>query len=370
MAKICHITTVHRPNDIRIFWKECITLAQAGHDVSLIALNAQSETVEGIKIIGIPFAGNGRIRRMIGGVNAVYRKALRMNADIYHFHDPEFLRAGKKLKSHGKIVIYDCHEDVSRQVMNKDYLPKWCRGLLSKIVRKLEHRYSSKLSAIIVTISEHLKRFNDLEITTETIFNYPMLDEIHFNSDWSKRSNEICYIGGLFPSRGIMELVKAMEQVDWQLKLAGKYSSEQFREQLILEKGWSQVNELGFINRNGVTEVLNHSRIGICTLHPTPSYLEAFPTKIFEYMAAGIPVIASNFALHKTIVEDNKCGICVNPLDPTEIAKAINSLIADQKTAEQMGLNGRKTVLEKYSWYTEGKKLLKLYDGLIKMKKN
>ena len=82
-------------------------------------------------------------------------------------------------------------------------------------------------------------------------------------------------------------------------------------------------------------------------------------------MAAGLPVIASNFPLWKEIVEKNKCGICVNPLSPREIAAAINWMLQNPTDAAEMGRNGRKAVLEKYNWEAESKKLIKFYEEIF-----
>jgi glycosyltransferase involved in cell wall biosynthesis len=86
---------------------------------------------------------------------------------------------------------------------------------------------------------------------------------------------------------------------------------------------------------------------------------------MFEYMSAGLPVIASNFPLWKEIVEGNKCGICVDPMDPKAIASAIQWMIDHPEEAEEMGKNGRRAVETKYNWANESKKLVGLYQRLI-----
>ena len=105
--------------------------------------------------------------------------------------------------------------------------------------------------------------------------------------------------------------------------------------------------------------------MGLVTLHPLPNYKDALPVKMFEYMAAGIPVIASNFTLWQEIIEGNECGICVNPLEPRAINKAIQYLIDNPKTAQKMGENGRQAVKQKYNWAIEEKKLFLLYEKLL-----
>ena len=130
-------------------------------------------------------------------------------------------------------------------------------------------------------------------------------------------------------------------------------------------ENWSKVNTLGFLNRQQVSEVLAKSHAGIVTFLPEPNHINAQPNKMFEYMSAGLPVIASNFSLWREIIEGNQCGICVDPLNPKAIGDAIQYLVDNPQKAEQMGKNGRKAVEQKYNWSIEEKKLLTLYKHLL-----
>ena len=98
----------------------------------------------------------------------------------------------------------------------------------------------------------------------------------------------------------------------------------------------------GFVGRDELKLILEESKAGLVTLHPTPSYIEAYPVKMFEYMSAKIPTISSNFKLYKEFIEKSNCGICVNPLEPKEIAESIKYILTHSKEAQQMGKNGRK----------------------------
>jgi glycosyltransferase involved in cell wall biosynthesis len=86
---------------------------------------------------------------------------------------------------------------------------------------------------------------------------------------------------------------------------------------------------------------------------------------MFEYMSASLPLITSNFPFWKEIVEGNNCGICVNPLNPQEIADAIKYIINNPKEAEKMGKNGRDAVEKKYNWTIEEIKLFKVYESIV-----
>jgi glycosyltransferase involved in cell wall biosynthesis len=337
-------------------------------DVSLICVNGVTKEINNVKILNVPVSFSGRLQRFTKVVDAVYKKALEVNADIYHLHDPELLRIATKLKKKGKKVIYDAHEDLPRQILSKPYLNKSVARFLSKIIERYENVIASKLDGI-VTATPHIKeRFLKINPNTENINNFPLLEELEFNQNplpFSERKS-ICYVGGIMNNRGIKEMINALQYIgpETQLELAGVFSPQT----LLLEsqklENWKKVKYHGFIDRAKIIDLYSRSYAGLVVLHPTVNYQVSLPIKMFEYMAAGIPVVASNFPLWKDIIEKNKCGICVNPLNPEEIAEAVNYLYNNPKEAEEMGKRGKKAVLDKYNWTQEEQKLFEFYEKL------
>lgn len=366
--KVCHITTVHPQMDSRIFQKECRSLAHAGFDTTLLVMNGTSETVDGVKIISVNHEVKGRVKRILSAGKHIFKKAVEVDADVYHLHDPELLRIAVKLKKKtGAKVIYDSHEDLPKQVLDKHWIPAFIRSTVSKLVYKYEMKKASKLDGIISVTDNICNRFKKANKNVCLVANYPILSEMDskYKTLPKKEERAICYIGGLFPTRGIKELVQALEHCDAVLNLAGNFSSEAFENEVKGLSGWKKVNFYGYVSKTEIAEILLKSNVGIVTLHPTKSYKESLPIKLFEYMSASLPVIASDFEMWKPLVLENNCGIMVDPLNVPELAKQIDYLLDHKSESEQMGKAGYEAVHKKYSWKTQEAALITFYNKLL-----
>ena len=364
MTKVCHMTSVHPNKDIRILYKECVTLADNGYEVVLIA-PGEDLVENNVQIKGIGLSGTNRLKRMLFMGKKVYKLALKENADIYHFHDPELLPYGLKLKKMGKKVIYDSHEDVPRQILAKHWIPSKMRKIISKFYEKYEKAVAKRLD-YVVTVTDHIADiFKKYHCKVVVVKNFPLLNDIQCKLDnYATRENIICYAGGVTEQRGITTLIKAISDLDIQLNIAGSLS-EEYKERLKCLPGWDKVNYVGYLDREGISRLYNESRIGMVTLKDTPNHRYSLPIKMFEYMAAGIPIIVSNFPTWVEVIEEVHCGLCVNPNSEKEIAMAIQYLLNKPEEAKIMGENGRKAVCEKFSWENEAKKLIKLYQKIL-----
>lgn len=365
--KVCHITSVHAESDTRIFFKECVSLAEAGFEVHFVVPNAISRIEKGVHIHGVELAATSRLQRMRQMTKMVYQKALSIDAKIYHFHDPELLPYGLKLSKKGKKVIYDAHEDVPRQILGKYWIPGFVRPLLSKAFEWYEDYVAKRMSHVVVSTPTIEKRFVKVNPKSTAICNYPILSENTTIPIWENRKNEVCYIGGLNEIRGIKELVQSLEHApNMTLHLAGNFSPAEFRDELKQLPKWNQVKEYGYLDRAGVVNLLNNVKIGMVTLYPQVNYLDSLPIKLYEYMLAEMPVIASDFPLWKEIIAECDCGLTVNPKDPAAIAEAYKQILLDDDRAREMGKNGRKAVLERFNWGIEKDKLIAIYHQLAK----
>jgi glycosyltransferase involved in cell wall biosynthesis len=271
------------------------------------------------------------------------------------------------LKRKGKKVIFDAHEDLPNQIKSKHYLNKQSKKVLSFLVTNYEKYACSKFDAIVAATPFIRDKFLKINKNTVDINNYPKLEEFELSDNNYQKELQVCYVGGISEVRGINEMVTAIDLADTNVKLvvAGNFVGNNLEAQVKALNGWNKVDFLGYLDREGIKNTISSSIAGLVVLHPTNSYLDSLPVKMFEYMAAGVPVIASNFPLWKTIVEETNSGICVNPLDAKEIAKAIDFLINNSEVAERMGNNGKKLVNEKFNWRVEEEKLFKLYTDVL-----
>lgn len=220
------------------------------------------------------------------------------------------------------------------------------------------------LDAVVVPTPFIRDRFLSLNPRTVEVRNTPKLDELPFQA-WSDRNeDEICYVGSVTSQRGVDKIVEALEYLEGvTLNLVGPIEPE-LEEKVRGTKGWEKVRVFGPLGRGGVREVLARSSVGVVTLRPLVNYLTALPVKMFEYMASGMPVLSSDFELWRKIVEENECGVCVDPLDAGAIANGLRELMKDTERMKEMGRNGREAVEKEYNWDREADRLLKLYGEL------
>ena len=206
--------------------------------------------------------------------------------------------------------------------------------------------------------------------TTATVQNYPDIGQAPTEgagTPLDAREDRAVYIGVLDKNRGVREIIQALAlstNPKTSLILGGAFSGEGFEEDCRALPAWDRVDFRGWLDRAQVKTALGEAKVGLVTLAPIPNYLEAYPTKLFEYMAAGIPVVASDFPLWRAIVEGAECGLLVDPESPEEIAEAMDWLLAHPEDAARMGAKGKKAVAQTYNWEQEGAKLTALYERL------
>ncbi|UCC68379.1 MAG: glycosyltransferase family 4 protein [Armatimonadota bacterium] len=328
--------------------------------------------MDGIRILGLPQAR--RWRRPLNWARAL-RLALRCRADVYHIHDPELLLIAPLIRLLSRRpVIYDAHELVGSNVQLKEWLPRRLRVTLGRIAGRAEHALKRAVNAVVYVSPPQHALYADLQPTVPVVLvaNYPVRDD-YVDAVREQRTAAAVFIGGLTEARGIPVLLRAFKRVigailDAQLWLVGPATPPSYEEWI---RAWAgshgvvdAVHLFGRIPFASVKPLLVRSAVGIVTYLPVGDYPESLPTKLFEYMASGLPCVCSNIPLWADIVERAGCGLIVDPSDASAVAEEIIYLLEHPHEAAEMGRRGREAFLAHYTWEQEGAKLVAVYEQL------
>ena len=369
MKHVVHLTTVHAPFDTRIYQKECRTLAQAGYRVTLIAPHERHETVDGVEIVPLPRYGH-RLARMILGPVGLFRLARGLGAALYHFHDPELLPVAVALKrATGARLVYDVHENHGQKMLARQWIPSPLRWVASLGVKGVERASVGAFDAL-VCVTEHIAALFPRSRAV-VVRNYPLLGKTYPAPDpqqYDPGNHTIIYTGGWTAHRGVYQIVQALAQVtdpEVRLVVLGRCIDPPVQVAAKELPGYHRVDYLGMLPYDELYEQMRRAAVGLICNQPAHDYDLAQPNKLFEYLSAGLPVIASHFPLWREVVEGNQCGLVVDPTQPAAIARAIDALLADPEQRRSMGERGCQAVRDRYNWQVEGQKLLDLYKELL-----
>ena len=342
------------PFDQRVY-KEVCTMKNAGHDIEIITPHKSTkETIfEDIKCHCI--ASNGVPSSI---AFKILNKALNKKYDLFYCHELDPLVYSTVLKGlTKKPVIWDCHEYLVPMKLE-------LQGKLASILTDLAIRFCAPKVDQIITVdnrlAKNLTRFGKVAV----IPNYPKLSDFNFKLN-KKRNNEIIalYVGSLTERRGIKMILKSIKKVKMKnnikLRIAGgfydkelEFWAKKYDKENNLEIEW-----LGWVNYKKLAPIISTSDFGLFMNQPGPRYLKGLPTKIFEYMLMGLPVVSATGPLLKALISRNKIGINVDSTDIDSITEGIENMIK-LNDWEEMGKRGKKLVSTKYCWEAKEAKLL------------
>jgi len=367
--RVVHMTSVHDAADTRILHKECATLAERGYEVVLVAPGSPKVLPPGVRHRAVR-AARSRFERVTSTMWQVYRAARAERADVYHFHDPELAGVGIALRLQGARVVFDVHEDLVLDARTKPWIPRPLRPIVSALAHVALKSIQGTFTAIVPATPAIAQSFSHRR--TIVVRNYPRLEELvspGVVTPYEERPLNAIYLGAITLVRGVEQMVRAMEHPlmpqGARLTLAGDFEDDALLRRVGALPGWSRVDALGRVSRDDLAPVLARSRIGLLVLQPAPNFEQSLPTKLFEYMGAGLPVIASRFMECREIVEEYGCGVLVDPEDTDAIARAMQHLFTDAALARAMGERGRAAVQSRYQWRSEAKNLVQLYAQIL-----
>lgn len=359
------MTSVHSALDHRIFKKECRSLARAGFDVTVVGPHPEDAVEELVRIKSVKKYGS-KLARMTRTVWNVFHEAQKRQADIYHFHDPELIPVALILRTRGRKVVYDVHEDFPKDMLFKSYLPYWSRHFLGGLMAWAESLAGKHFSAIVCVTPAITERLQSANPRTVTVYNYPYHEELLGANPpaWKSRDLAVTYVGTITPQRGIAEMVHAMGHLSDSLGATLEIAGDVVPEEVKKLPAWSRVRFHGVLDQLSTYRLLRKARAGLICMHPIATFVDCMPVKIFEYMGAGLPVIASDFPLWRKMLNGVDCALFVDPMDVRGIARAMEYLLTNPAKAEEMGRRGQDAVAKQFNWNSEARKLVNLYSSL------
>lgn len=356
----------HPVFDTRIFVKEARTLVASGYSVCIMLPAEKSVVRDGVAVIALPLALAGW-RKLVVNPFVIFRAALRQpKSSVFCIHDSDILLTGVLLKLTGRKVVYDAHEDTPLQIRYQHWIPKWLRKPYAVYYRLLERVCGWMFDRIIVAEPVIARYFPPKK--TFLVRNFPIADTFqrHPQRPHPTRKPRLVYVGSLTAVRGLHEMLEAAQraasEVDFEFVLGGQFSPARLEHELL-----PRYNAVftGWLSYDALVNLLFDSQVGMIIPHPLERYKTNYPVKLFEYMAAGLPVIASVQGESAAFVKEANCGILVNPRDVDEVSEAIKWLFRNPGEAAAMGLRGQALIYERYNWERESAVLLAVYEELV-----
>jgi glycosyltransferase involved in cell wall biosynthesis len=378
MTSVCILSSVHIALDNRVFYREARSLQKAGFDVSLIAIHPRDEVIDGVRIMGLPTIPRWQ-RPWIWG--RLLKLARQLRADIYHFHDPELLFISPWLRLlTGKPVLYDIHEHYPDFFKVKDYLPAWVRYPLAWNFAWLEPLLARLQSGLIFSDDEIARPFVALPIPQTTLFNFPGRDFI--DQALARTANDspckpiVLHLGGHERNRGTRLMIEAFHQVVQaypaaRLDLVGHFVPPNLQDEVQadikkLSLG-TRVEIHGRVPFDTIGDYLSQAMIGWVPWQSFPKNEKNIPTKLFEYMAYQLPIVASDLRSTRPFVVEEENGLRVRADDPSAHAHAIHYLLDNPDIGRQLGLRGQQMVVERYNWDVMETRLIDFYRQFVEV---
>lgn len=372
--RVTHISIIHRPFDTRIFHKECRAMVQDGYEVHLVVGGSPAAQIDGVHLHAV--AGDPSrppLRRQWKRQLRATWWAFRLRPSIFHLHDPHLIPLGVLLKLTGARVVYDVHEDYPAHGLTK-LVGHPLRGRLKAAMwSALEWLAGVMLDRFVCASPDLARKFPAARTTVVSNLPlreaFPPAESDRAPEPYAQRPNTVVYTGNITPVRGFWELVRAVEllpdELECRLRLIGYFHPARLVDAVRARDAWRSIDAMPWLPHPVLLRELLRVRVGLVLLHPLPNHGDPMRNnKLFEYMAAGLPVIVSDIPNWRAMVRDVGCGLVVDPRDPAAIAAAIQHLLEHPGDAEAMGRRGQAAVQARFNWDGDAARLLALYRGL------
>ncbi len=367
--RVLHVTTAHRPHDPRIVYKQCPALA-AHYEVWCAIPDADPTVAPNVQFISLPYYEQVIWRILLTCPLIVWR-CWQLRPDVVHFYVPEFIPFAFLFRLRGARLVYEVQENLFKKLHLKAKNRGW---LLEKAFATLD-QLARRYCYCIFTEHGYLTTYTNLQKPSVVIYNYaslPLLEPFRRPYLPRKQPHAFFYIGWLSMERAVDTLLAAFaklkgQHVDFFVHLFGRQTFTQavLDANVDYQQVRTQLHFYGYTDQKTALQYAEGAVAGLALLKPIGDYPESYTTKLFEYMALGLPVITADFPLYKDVVERHKCGFCVDPYSADAVTSALTYLIDHPDEAAQMGSRGRNAVVQHYNWATEAAKLLAFYDQVL-----
>lgn len=370
MKRIVHVTSAHPRTDNRIFNKECRALSNAGYEVHALVADGGLSVDGDYRIEGLPLETK-RLKRVALSSFRLLVALRRLKPDLVHAHDPELipLLLVWKALNRNTYVIYDAHEDLEEQVLHKGYIPRPMRFAVRFLARALVVSADRFCDGVVAATDLVANRFPRSLVAT--VENFPWLSD--FDAVGSKqrvsgspRTVSLCYVGALEHARGVRVMGNLLDDLageGWHAKLIVAGPVQDAAGEELLER--SDVDYRGILDASKISSLLSEADIGVALLSPLPNFKAALPTKVFEYMAAGLPYVASDFQEWREVFGSSQSGLHVDPGDRTAVLEAVLEILSDPIRARGMGARGVRAISRDLNFEASSLRLLELVGAVF-----
>ena len=381
--KYCYFSSMSRNGSEVIMYRQGGSLLADGFEVfNVVSDNLPLETVQGIKITPSGYKAKNKLQRVFVAPFRLYKKLLEVDADVYHTFHIDLLLICLLLKRKGKKVFFEMREDHPYSLYWKSNAPKWLLHpvvwFMSKWIGFVLRRVDA-VTAISYDTEAYLKSWGIAPEKIHLWGNFPVVRRDYNLSfeDYMKRDDRVLYFGLIYSYSKQEVFLKALKGIPGvKYLVAGRFMGnelETYRTKIINMPEWKEVEFIDGFKHEELDEFINRSTISNVirdfSVYPMEKSGSFGIIKIFESMEAALPIICSDMPIYRDIMKEYKCGLLVDPLNEKEIHDAIQYLVTHKEEAWRMGQEGRRAVLEKYSWDALSVKFLKIVNGLIENNK-
>jgi glycosyltransferase involved in cell wall biosynthesis len=372
--RVCHICNGHPVDDIRVFYRTCVALVEAGYEVHLFAAGKRAEAYCNRGVTIHPLQECLSRRERFARRARVAEMAADLKPDLFHVHEPELL--GPMIAcARSRPVVYDVHESYLDVLMERDWIPQRLRPIVRFAWDRWERQLLRRCAGVVVVTERIAERYYQFHEKVQVVSNYPDLSEIKCLRPVTRDGMTCVYAGRIMSNRGLSQILSALSILKRRgllvpLALSGPAESDTYLNSLLKEADSLGIRELVdyrgvFPSKQEILMFQQSASIGLVLNQPIGNYLASMPNRLGECMALGLPLVFSDFPNFQKVAGASGAGIAVDPTKAEQIANAIERLVRNPNLARQMGEAGRRAAYERFNWNEDRRKLLELYRDIL-----